>query len=80
MRTSAQLLGVLEAVWDQSHGLLVFDAQLRYARVNAQMAAMANPPADALLGRSLRDEPGSWPPRAARHYRRVPRRRTVESD
>jgi PAS domain S-box-containing protein len=47
---------LLEAVCEQSPtGLLVFDEDLRYVLVNAQMAAMANTPAKELLGRSVRD-------------------------
>lgn len=47
---------LLEAVCEQSPtGLLVFDEDLRYVFVNAQMAAMANTPAEELLGRSVRD-------------------------
>ncbi|MDQ1665054.1 MAG: hypothetical protein QOH75_1085 [Actinomycetota bacterium] len=53
---SDELLRVLESVCDQSPtGLLVFDSDLRYVLVNPRMAAMANTPADQLLGRSFRD-------------------------
>jgi PAS domain S-box-containing protein len=49
-------LRLLEAVAHQSPtGLLVFDPDLRYVLVNRQMAAMANTPAEQLLGRSVRD-------------------------
>src|SRR4051794_12561619 len=36
-------------------GLLLFDTDLRYRLVNAQMAAMANTPKAELLGRSVHD-------------------------
>jgi PAS domain S-box-containing protein len=36
-------------------GLLVFDTDLRYVLVNPAMAAMANTPAEDLLGRTVRD-------------------------
>jgi PAS domain S-box-containing protein len=36
-------------------GLLVFDTDLRYVLVNKAMAAMANTPAEELLGRTVRD-------------------------
>ncbi len=47
---------ILQAACEQSlTGLLVFDVDLRYVLVNRQMAAMANTPAEELLGRSVRD-------------------------
>lgn len=50
------LLTLLQAVCEQSStGLLVFDPGLRYLLVNQQMAAMANTPAEALLGRTVRE-------------------------
>jgi serine phosphatase RsbU (regulator of sigma subunit) len=52
----SDLLPLLQAVCEQSPtGLLVFDTDLRYVLVNPQMAAMANTPAEVLLGRSVRD-------------------------
>lgn len=53
---SSAMLELLQAVCEQSPtGLLVFDEDLRYVLVNPQMAAMANTPAEELLGRSVRD-------------------------
>jgi PAS domain S-box-containing protein len=50
------MLELLQAVCEQSPtGLLVFDEDLRYVLVNPQMAAMANTPAEQLLGRSVRE-------------------------
>jgi PAS domain S-box-containing protein len=53
---AAGLLALLRAVAVQAPvGLLVFDTDLRYVLVNPQMAAMANTPAEQLLGRRVHD-------------------------
>jgi PAS domain S-box-containing protein len=50
------MLELLQAVCEQTPtGLLVFDEDLRYVLVNAQMAAMANTPVEELLGRTVRE-------------------------
>lgn len=55
-RMPPDMLELLQAVCEQSPtGLLVFDEELRYVLVNPQMAAMANTPAEELLGRTVRD-------------------------
>jgi serine phosphatase RsbU (regulator of sigma subunit) len=50
------LVSMLLAASEQSPtGLLLFDTNLRYRLVNAQMASMANTPAADLLGRAVHD-------------------------
>ena len=47
---------MVEAAFEQfPTGMLLFDPQLRYVLVNERMAAMANTPAAALIGRTVHD-------------------------
>src|SRR4051794_1135102 len=61
----------LEALWNGPIGMAIFDAELRYVRVNETLAALDGVPAPAHVGKTAPEVPVAQHPELAQQLARV---------